>query len=374
MDIAHLRRVARASRAAWRRFRVWRAARRFQPSTESRCSPEDSIALLHDVSLCVNLNQCDLRGVMCWTTSDRERKERFPGAMNLPRESLLALLRSPEMLSVRSISVVGGGEPFVYPYLDDLLREGPTDTRRLMIMTHGGLLHRRPLLWTVAQDAALTLTISIDAARAETYEQIRRGGCWSTVMSNIERFATLRRQNPRLVLNTSFVVLQQNLDEVLPFLRMCADWAVDYVHFHPAIAGAYPTSWRVDRTGARYREVMAEAFAFADRHRIALDREDEILTSTEVLDRPGAEPNATTDDLLDPRRTCRLHSEAMTVSHLGEVYVCDTAFRVHYSCGNVFRDGLTGAWDSDARRSLREAHRQGRPAQHPLCARCVLVR
>ena len=118
---------------------------------------------------------------------------------------------------------------------------------------------------------------------------------------------------------------------------------------------------------------MEEAFAFAQRHRIALDRPDELLTSPKLLVRRNPATNGPAE-LLDPRRSCRLHSEAMTVSHRGEVFVCDTAFRQPYSCGNVFRDGVQGAWDSLAWRSLREAHRQGRPEDHPLCARCLLIR
>jgi radical SAM protein with 4Fe4S-binding SPASM domain len=64
----------------------------------------------------------------------------------------------------------------------------------------------------------------------------------------------------------------------------------------------------------------------------------------------------------------------MTVNHLGDVYVCDTAFREGYRCGNVFRDGVAGAWRSAAWTSLRHAHRVGRPESHALCGRCLLVR
>lgn len=150
-------------------------------------------------------------------------------------------------------------------------------------------------------------------------------------------------------------------------------WGAHYVHFHPPIAGDYPEEWRVDRSSDRYLSVMQEAFDYAREHRIALDTPEELLTSPEVLAGESAVGNPD-DGLLDPRRSCRLHSHAMTVSHTGEIFVCDIAFRVGWSCGNVFRDGVDGAWNSEAWWSLRQAHRDGRPELHPLCKECLLVR
>jgi len=63
----------------------------------------------------------------------------------------------------------------------------------------------------------------------------------------------------------------------------------------------------------------------------------------------------------------------VTVAVDGETYVCDTAFRLPYSCGNVFRDGLHGVWSSPAWSSLRAAHENDQAASHPLCGRCLLL-
>lgn len=361
----------------WFRQRRKRAT---APPTASRASVGESQATsepftVADASVCVNLNQCDLHCIMCWTLPDRERQARgfVPlDPMNMPRERLLELLRSPEVMALRSLSVVGGGEPFVYPFIDDLLREGPTETRRLMIMTHGGLIHRRPALWEAARTGAITLTFSVDAATAPTYAEIRKGGDWTRLVANIDRFAAACRENPAAQLNASYVVLERNLDEVLRFLESCKRWNAGYVHFHPAIAGSYPEAWRVDRASERYLSVMRQAFEYARDNGISLDTPEELLTSPEVL--AGAVGDAKgSNGLLDPRRSCRLHSHAMTVNHTGEVFVCDTAFRAWYSCGNVFRDGVAGAWASEAWTSLRRAHREGRPESHPLCSRCLLL-
>ena len=76
----------------------------------------DAALPLKNVSLCVNLDQCNLRCIMCWTTYSRGRHHRAEREMNLPRERLLELLRDPSLQALDSICAVGGGEPFLYPW------------------------------------------------------------------------------------------------------------------------------------------------------------------------------------------------------------------------------------------------------------------
>jgi radical SAM protein with 4Fe4S-binding SPASM domain len=221
-------------------------------------------------------------------------------------------------------------------------------------------------VWDVARERPLTIMVSIDGATAGTYERIRRGGRWTRVVENVERLARLPAVNPRFEFAASYVVLEQNLDEVLDFVRLCIGWNARYVHFHPAIAGEYPVEWRVDRGSQRYRDVMGEAIALCGEAGIALDAPDELLAVPS-----GSATTAASGP--DPRRGCRLPFDSVTVAIDGETYVCDTAFRLPYSCGNVFRDGLHGAWCSRAWSSLRAAHENDRAASHPLCGRCLLL-
>lgn len=359
-----------------------RRARPLLPLLEVTVPPELAEFTVDNACLCLNLDQCNLRCIMCWTTHDRAANRRRYAVVDMPRDRLLALLAAPD-LERTTLSVVGGGEPFLYPHLGDLLRAGPTDKRRLMIMTNGTLLHEHPEFWRVAAYAPITLTFSVDAATAGTYAKVRPPGPWDALVGNIERFVALRERNPLLQVQTSYVVLRQNLAEIGEFMRLNVRWGVRYVHFHPALAGAYPDEWRVDLFDREFVRTMAEAAEVARAHGIALDRPEQIVpapfvaegridpTPAEAASAPsGPDPSLPAGD---PRRSCTLHSRAMTINHLGDVFVCDTAFRAGYRCGNVFRDGIRGAWLSPAWVSLRRAHQQGEPHRHPLCRGCLMV-
>ena len=330
---------------------------------------------LNNICLCVNLDQCNLRCIMCWQTYVRDANHQIHQTTLMSREDLLKLIRS-SWLKNATISVVGGGETFLYPYIDDLLIEAPTPHRRLMIMTNGSRLHTNPVLWQVAERAALTLMFSIDAATQATYEEIRKGGSWSTLIRNIERYVGLTPRNPLLKVSTSFVVLKQNLHELMDFMRLNAAWGSAYVHIHPAIRGGFPDDWLVDKYSQEYQEIIKEAVDFAHTHSIGIDRLTELIPSQKEFADPVLTGSASKLNRInheDPRRGCSLHSELMTVNYTGDIYLCDTAFRVYYRCGNVFTQSLPKAWLSPEWLSVRLAHKMGRQHLHPLCRQCLLV-
>lgn len=70
------------------------------------------------------------------------------------------------------------------------------------------LKHLHPLIKTVE--------ISIDAATKETYEVIRRGGTWETLLKNLEFISTLQLNDIR----TSFVVQDTNYLEMSSFYEL----------------------------------------------------------------------------------------------------------------------------------------------------------
>jgi wyosine [tRNA(Phe)-imidazoG37] synthetase (radical SAM superfamily) len=87
------------------------------------------------------------------------------------------------------------------------------------------------------------VAVSIDAARAETYEQLRRPGKWAPLMKNVAFLSSMRRENrfPNFWFN--FVVQQANFREMLDFIALADAHAVDSIWFQRAVNyGAYDES------------------------------------------------------------------------------------------------------------------------------------
>jgi len=78
-----------------------------------------------------------------------------------------------------------------------------------------------------------SIRVSIDAARKETYNQIRLGGNWGVLMKNLEFIASLRRQNVIQRFMISMVIQESNFTEMADFARMAKRLGCDFAIFEP---------------------------------------------------------------------------------------------------------------------------------------------
>jgi hypothetical protein len=78
-----------------------------------------------------------------------------------------------------------------------------------------------------------SIRVSIDAARKETYDQIRLGGDWDVLMKNLEFIASLRQQNMIQRFMISMVIQEANFTEMADFARLAKRLRCDFAIFEP---------------------------------------------------------------------------------------------------------------------------------------------
>ena len=75
------------------------------------------------------------------------------------------------------------------------------------------------------------LTVSIDAATKETYEEIRRFGKFEQLQKNMEFAGKLRKNGELAYFRMNFVVQKKNIDEMIGFVRWGKEIGADKVFF-----------------------------------------------------------------------------------------------------------------------------------------------
>jgi sulfatase maturation enzyme AslB (radical SAM superfamily) len=100
----------------------------------------------------------------------------------------------------------------------------------LKVQTNGLLCERNWHKLGAAQDRVKHLTITFDAARAETYEVLRRGGTWKELMAAM-KFLCNKKRDTGMIFNTRMVVQQQNYQEMLEFYTFSLEHGADRVEF-----------------------------------------------------------------------------------------------------------------------------------------------
>lgn len=129
----------------------------------------------------------------------------------------------------------GGGEAFASKHFRTILGALNRDEYpglKVLLITNGQLITRRR--WSEfpnLPEMLALVSVSVDAARAETYEKLRRPGKWAPLMKNLEFIASMRRANTIPLFSLNFVVQRDNFREMLDVVALADNLGADGVWF-----------------------------------------------------------------------------------------------------------------------------------------------
>lgn len=140
-------------------------------------------------------------------------------------QKIIAWIKQHNGSSLIDILIGSHGDPFASrlyrQFITELsLIEAPV---RFQLRTNGLLLTR--YLDEIKILPRLTqLEISIDAASAETYEQVRQPGKWNTLIENLDYCLQVRSSIKRFRVQANFVIQKANYKEMPAFVELCSKY------------------------------------------------------------------------------------------------------------------------------------------------------
>lgn len=203
---------------------------------------------------------CDQKCIMC-KPDGRHPKDAVPFAMF---EKFVEKVRP----YAEHITLIGG-ETLLYPWISEvisLLAECGVD---VTICTNATQLNEEIIREMMAL-RALNLRCSIDAATSETYLKIRGTNMFDRVTGNIRLFNAMTAEWPKLRQILNYVVMRENLHEVLPFVDLAASLSPDELQFHPV---RHVRNWEVENgTGWVFRGEDQACESFRDGYNATMKR------------------------------------------------------------------------------------------------------
>lgn len=178
---------------------------------------------------------CNLACPSCRTEIISENADATDVYAGATERVILPMLRKMEGQTY----ITGGGEAFASKHFRSILRALNRDEfpgLGVFLITNGLLL--TPHRWSEFPKLPEMLdivAISVDAARGETYEVVRRPGKWTTLTRNLERMATMRRNGEIKRLGLNFVVQKANFREMLDFVALADAHGADQIWFQRAV-------------------------------------------------------------------------------------------------------------------------------------------
>ena len=134
-----------------------------------------------------------------------------------------------------------GGETFMYPWFNEVLDMLAQEPVTVTILTNATLLTEKVTPRLLALHG-LELKFSVDAATRNTYYRIRGRDVFDNVMANIARFSERTRDMPHVRRIFNYVVMRENLREVLDFVDIAHRLDMYRVDFQPV---KHVKKWRV---------------------------------------------------------------------------------------------------------------------------------
>lgn len=173
-------------------------------------------------------NRCNHRCVFCaldWF----EKKPK-----DIDPEVMKRAFREMAECGVKSVMFAGEGEPLMHRNICEFVSYAKLQGLDVAITTNGVLFDREKLEKILP--SLSWVRFSVDAGTPHTYKKIHRGGLkdFDKVLKNIhEAVAIKKKGNLSVVIGVQYLLIPDNLDDLLPFIKLFKEIGVDNVQIKP---------------------------------------------------------------------------------------------------------------------------------------------
>jgi MoaA/NifB/PqqE/SkfB family radical SAM enzyme len=184
---------------------------------------------------------CPLRCPMCLMSLDEAGRRAYGDpACELSTQTVLDLVAEGAARGQKALGFGGLWEPLLAPDLSEIATFARTRGLVDVMLNTNGLLLTEKTARALIKSGLTRLMVSLDADSRATYEQMRPGSDFPTVVANIENFLNLRKKTGRRLplLRLSFCRTSLNEAELEPFL---ARWSGRADFISVQAYGRYPT-------------------------------------------------------------------------------------------------------------------------------------
>lgn len=263
-------------------------------------------------------NLCNHNCVFCFYSNFRSDNNVY-----ISRDKLFELAEDFKKIGVKSVSLVGGGEPMLHPAIYDLIHWFHENNILISITTNGSTF-KEPEIDTIVR-ASTYIRVSLNAASAETHDAVNapKTSQFDRIISNIEKLRKHRDKiGANMLIGIKNAVFDKNIHELEKMVALGERLKIDYVMF-AAVVGESPTD----------RQLLDDATKRIEK----LKGKSSLLLFHSFYKKPHKAPKCLSNPLIG------------TVSANGDMYLC--GFMDHadggYKIGNINEDRFINLWGSE---------------------------
>ncbi len=174
-------------------------------------------------------NTCNQNCYYCGSKDDNVPEERkFDCKAFIPQQKMREIIEDISDIGVKAVTFSGGGEPLVYPYIEETLELVKTKQIDYSIITNGQALEGKKA--ELLSDAKW-VRVSLESANADTYASIRGVNTFNKVIHNITDF--IQNKSPECTVGVNCVVANDNYQEIYDLCGVLSEAGVDNIKLSP---------------------------------------------------------------------------------------------------------------------------------------------
>lgn len=178
-------------------------------------------------------NKCNQNCYYCHYRNSYLTLDEYNPTDYIPQDKMLEIVSDMQAMGVKAVTFSGGGEPLIYPYINEAMEKILNAGIDLSIITNGTMLKGKSAELLAK---AKWVRISIDSSNDELYSSMRSvpKGMFNDLCENIKKFSQIKSMKCELGIN--FVVNKENHTCVFDIAELMRSLGVNHIKFTPAMS------------------------------------------------------------------------------------------------------------------------------------------
>lgn len=186
--------------------------------------------------LCIRIkptNRCNHNCSYCHYRNSYLDLDEYNLQDQIPEQKMMEIVQDLADMGVKAVTFSGGGEPLLYPYIEEAMEKLIAEGIDLSMITNGSLLEGKKAELLAH---AKWVRISIESCSDEQYCKIRgiKSGSFEKLCNNIREFAQLKDKTCELGINV--VVNNENYKEIRQIAELMKGLGVNHVKYAPVVS------------------------------------------------------------------------------------------------------------------------------------------
>jgi radical SAM protein with 4Fe4S-binding SPASM domain len=275
-----------------------------------------------------------------WCTAEYVHSKKLK--IEIDPKVLLKFLKEAYDNGLKSLTIVGSGEPLLHPNAGYLIEEISKLGLKIGLFTNGVYINR---YYPEILKNLTFIRVSFDAATKETHYNLHRGqkSDFDNIINNL-KYLVKNRKEKRPTLGLQFVTGQHNINEALLAVKLAKEIGIDYIAYKPMMKN--PLNPSHDKNILQLDDNLRKILSDIKRYEtedfqvyVKVEQFKEVLTKiwNNALDYP----------------ICLGHNFNGYIDSDGTFYICtEKAGNLDFSFGSIYNLSFEEMWYGEKRKKI----------------------